>query len=127
MSVSGLSAGSATPAEQRRHDRYQVEIPGVLRVQETRGGIYMVTVLDISKSGLRLCCPKLVPPGNRVEVKCQNTKVLGTVKYAREVGYEWNLGIEADAVANESGGLAGAQVDLISMFPPHTLRLRRPR
>lgn len=125
MSRSLSAAEPATLGEQRRHDRYQVEIPGILRIQEMSGGIYMVTVLDISKSGLRLSCPVPVPSGTRVEVKCQSVKVLGRVKYAREDGHGFNLGIEADLVETQKGTVAAEELDLMSVFPNNLTRLRR--
>lgn len=131
MSPSRLAAGSpaAEEVQQRRHDRHQVEIPGLLRLQETRGGIYAVTVLDISKAGVRISCPKALASGTRVEVKCLNTKMFGTVKYAREVGNEIYLGVEVDVVdaANMGAGTSSAaEVDLLTLFPTDVTRLKRP-
>jgi len=131
MSPVSLAAGSPAPekAQQRRHDRYQVEIPGLMRLQEMRGGIYAVTVLDLSKTGLRISCAKAFASGTRVEVRCLGTKIVGTVKYARGVGDETYLGIEADLVgtATAAADLSGAaEVDLLSLFPRDVTRLKRP-
>jgi len=111
--------------QQRKHDRYVVEIPGLLRIAETRGGIYAVTLLDVSESGFRVSCPKPIPSGTRVEVKCRAAKILGTVRYAREVEYEFHLGVEAAVVDVPGGGAENEKVDLISLFPPPATRLRR--
>lgn len=110
---------------QRRHDRYVVETPGILRLQNTRGGIYVITVLDVSKSGLRINCPTAVPYGSRVEVQCKGAKVFGTVRYTREVGYEFHVGIEADLVEAPIGAAPSAELDLTSLFPTDLTRLRR--
>jgi hypothetical protein len=131
MNPSRLAAGSpvAEKAQQRRHDRHQVEIPGILRLQEARGGIYTVTVLDISTTGLRISCPKAVASGTRVEVSCQSTKVSGSVKYARDVGTEIYLGIEVDAILSPTahGDTSDpAEIDLLSLFPTNVSRLKRP-
>ena len=130
MSPGHLAAGRLAPerVQQRRHDRYQVEIPGLLRLQETRGGIYGVTVLDVSRTGLRISCPKALASGTRVEIRCQNIKVLGTVKYSREVGNEIYLGIEADVVdtaATDPGTAGVTEVDLLSLFSTDAMRLKR--
>jgi hypothetical protein len=131
MSPGHLAAVSPAleKVQQRRHDRYRVEIPGLLRLLETRGGIYAITVLDVSKTGLRISCPKPVASGTRVEFRCQSTKILGTVKYAREVGNETYLGIEADpsdAAGTAAGTSGGATTDLLSLFPTDVMRLKRP-
>jgi hypothetical protein len=109
--------------QQRRHDRYVVEIPGLLQLEQVRGGIYAITVLDVSTAGLRITCPKAVLAETRVEVKCQKMKIFGTVRYAREVGYEFHLGIEADRV--DDGKSKSEEVDLLALFPAGTARLRR--
>jgi hypothetical protein len=126
-----LAAGSPAleKVQERRHDRYQVEIPGLLRLLETRGGIYAVTVLDVSKTGLRISCPQPFASGTRVEIRCQGKKILGTVKYAREVRNETYLGIEADlpdAASTAAGTTGTAEVDLLSLFPMDMTRLKRP-
>jgi hypothetical protein len=109
----------------RRHARHVVEAPGLLRLQETRGGIYVVTVLDVSKAGLRIVCPTAIPSGSPVEVKLHGARVFGTVRYAREVGYEFHLGIEADRVEAPVGISAGPELDLTLLFPVDITRLRR--
>lgn len=122
---SASSAATPEKTQQRKHDRYIVEIPGLLRVQEVPAGFYAVTVLDISKSGLRICCPKPFSSGTRVEVKCQSAKIFGTIKYAREDGYGFHLGIEADLVETAKGRVAAEELDLMSVFPTNLTRLRR--
>lgn len=109
----------AVPANlrQRRHDRFVVETPGILRIQNTRGGIYVITVLDVSKSGLRINCSTALPYGSRVEVKCKNAKVFGEVRYTREVGYEYHVGIEADLVEAPLDAVPSAEFDLTTLFP----------
>jgi PilZ domain-containing protein len=131
MSPGHLAAGSPAleRVQQRRHDRYQVEIPGLLRLLETRGGIYAVTVLDVSKTGLRISCPKPFASGTRVEIRCRSTKILGTVKYVREVRNETYLGIEADlpdTTSTAAGTTGAAEIDLLSLFPLDMTRLKRP-
>lgn len=111
-----MSAAAAPDGlEQRKHDRYQVEMPGLLRIPEIRGGIYVITVLDVSISGLRFSCPRDVPVGSRVEVKCLRAKVGGIVRYVREGEREFHVGIEADLV-EAPGRPADAPLDLTELF-----------
>lgn len=115
-SESGLGSPPAQVLEQRRHDRHALQLPGILRIEAMRGGVYVITVLDVSKSGLRINCPTTVPNGSRVEVKCQGAKITGRVKYAREVGgQEFHLGVEADG-ANEAAMLPDGELDLTLLF-----------
>ncbi len=111
--------------EQRRHERHVVELPGLLRLPETRGGIYSVTVLDLSRSGLRVSCPCSVASGTRVEVMCRNVRIAGTVRHAREVADGVHLGIEADAAEAGGNTLETTELDLTALFPNDRPRLRR--
>ncbi len=113
------------PLQKRRHDRYTVETPGLLRLQETRGGIYAITVLDVSKSGLRINCPSAVLSDSRVEVKVHGSTIVGTVRYARSVGYEFHVGIEAELLQTAAGATSGEELDLTLLFPADAIRLRR--
>lgn len=103
-----------------------VEMPGLLRLHETRGGIYAVTVLDVSQSGLRVSCPRLIMSGVRVEVTCRDVTIVGIVRYARDVGDEIHLGIEADLAETAANNSMPTELDLTSLFPKDQPRLRRP-
>ena len=113
-----LESNSASAIfSRRRHERYKFEKPGLLRIEGVRGGMFVVTVLDISKSGLRLNSPKSVEVGTRVEVHCLSKKILGRVRYVREVGgFDHHIGVEAEAV--EAGGMVSptGELDLTSLF-----------
>ena len=68
-----------------------------MRVVGVRGGIYLVTVLDVSKWGLRISCSVEFATGTRVEVRWRGTNIGGEVRYTREVRvHEFHLGIAAD-------------------------------
>jgi hypothetical protein len=69
-----------------------------MRIAGVRGGIYLITVLDVSKSGLQVSCSAAFATGTRVEVRCRGVRVAGEVRYSREVlPQEIHLGIAADA------------------------------
>jgi hypothetical protein len=103
-------------AQQRTHERIGVKVPGVLRVPEARCGTYLITVLDASKTGLRISSPVGVPAGTRVEVRMLGATVMGVARYAREVDREFHVGIEADAVQNLSAPVQTEEFDLTSLF-----------
>ena len=101
----GLALGRlASNIDLRADRRFTVDIGGVLQVKGTPKDIYLVTVRDVSKSGLRVSCPICVPEGSRVELTCCDTIISGEVRYAREESLdEYCLGIRADSTT--SGGL----------------------
>jgi hypothetical protein len=115
----------ATTPEQRKHERHVVEIPCLLRLEETRGGVYAVTVLDVSASGLRISAPKPLPANSRVEIRFQNLKIFASVRYTRELGGAFYLGVEADLVETPAGRLAAPDFDLTSLLQSERPRLRR--
>lgn len=89
-----------------------VNVAGVLRVQGIGTNVYVITVLDVSRSGLRVSCPITVPAGSRVEVTACDTDISGEVRYVRDVGTrEFWLGIRADKGAGEG-------IDLTSFLQP---------
>lgn len=80
----------------RADRRYTVDIGGVLRIEGGPASVYVVTVLDVSKSGLRVSCPVSIPVGTHVAVACCNTSIFGEIRYAREVAVdEFTIGIKA--------------------------------
>ena len=50
----------------RADRRYTVDVGGVLRIEGVPASVYVVTVLDVSKSGLRVRCPISIPVSARV-------------------------------------------------------------
>jgi hypothetical protein len=95
---SGVAVRSALSRIDLRADRrFTVEVGGVLHVEGSTSAVYVVTVRDISKSGLRISCPVPLRDGIRIEVDCCHTRVAGEVRYCREVfADEFHVGIKAD-------------------------------
>lgn len=97
--------------EKRQSPRYPIEASAVLRV-EGRPGPFLVTLLDVSTTGLRLSSPVAFPLGARVTIKCLRREVSGEVRYSRPVeGSTFHIGVLADSV---SGG--AEDLDLVSLF-----------
>jgi len=109
--------------DQRRQDRVAVQIPGILRLPETRGGTYLITIIDVSKKGLRVCCPQALASESRVEVKFNGSTVFGVAKYTRADGNEFHVGIEADKVETTASGPEGGELDLLELFPIARVRM----
>jgi hypothetical protein len=101
----------------RRHRRFDMEMAGLLRISGLAGGIYMITVLDVSKSGIRVQCPRALDHGTRVEVQCHHFSVLGEVRYSRGMAAdEFHIGIEATGLRTADGEQTG-ELDLLPLFP----------
>jgi hypothetical protein len=104
--------------ELRRKDlRTAVSVEAELRFVGTED-LHTVTILDVSKSGLRMRSRITVPAGKRIEVIYRNVVVLGEARYARELGpTEFNVGVEAHSVT-EDGRDATSGLDLARVFIP---------
>jgi len=101
-----------TPIDLRADRRYLVDVGGVLQVEGLATNVYVVRVINISRSGLRVSCPISVSVGSRVEVTSCHTSIVGEVRYTREVDVsEFWLGIRADKATD--GGL-----DLTAFLQP---------
>lgn len=74
--------------EIRLDERFEVRIPATLRVSDGIGPLYMIEIVDVSRSGLRLRSERGVPPGTRVEINCRGQSISGEVRYCRHVGLE---------------------------------------
>jgi hypothetical protein len=87
-----------------------------MRIGGATTDAYLITVLDVSRTGLRVSCSTALPMGTLVEVQCRGAAVLGEVRYARNTGRdEFHLGVEAkDAtgIARQEDG----KIDLTVLF-----------
>jgi hypothetical protein len=100
----------------RRHRRFAMEMAGLLRIAGIAGGIYMISVMDVSKSGLRIQCPRALDAGTRVEIQCRDFSIFGEIRYSRGMAAdEFHLGIEATAVVTTEG--PQSEIDLLRLFP----------
>jgi len=96
-SLSGFS-GTPTSVDLRADRRFNIDVAGVLQVVGAVGAVYVVTVRDISKSGLRVSCPVSLSDGLRVEVSCCDTSIYGEVRYSRAVGADdFYVGIKGES------------------------------
>ena len=90
-----------------------------MRIEGVPGGVYVVTVLDVSKVGLRVSCPVAMPLGTRVKVTCHGADIVGEIRYARDVERDgYYLGVQADQVSR-AGQVQDAEIDLTQVFRVH--------
>jgi hypothetical protein len=110
---------SRAPVDQRKDPRYQFDESAQLSVEGLPNTLVVVRVLDISKAGLRARVSVAFPVGTRVEVLCRSIRILGQVRYLRNLDEDgFNLGIQADS-ASDGAEIANADMDLTSLLGRH--------
>jgi hypothetical protein len=96
--------------DKRLSPRYRIEASAIMRVQG-RSGPFLVTLLDVSTSGLRLSSPTAFAPGSKVTIKCLGAEVTGEIRYSRPVeGPTFHIGVLAESVSG------GGEVDLVRLL-----------
>ena len=101
------STARPRPHGRRREVRFPVNEECSLHVlnpfSDTRR---KVRLLDVSKGGLKLRLPQSLDPGAQVQVGLRDALVLGSVRYCRSAGPDFEIGIQIDDVfprANPGG------------------------
>ena len=94
-------AGSSGPskAERRREVRYPCHDAAEIRLIQRDGSSLSATVLDISKSGLRVAVPLHLTHGAQVEVILPKQVVIfGEVRHCSRAGEEFHAGVLIEEV-----------------------------
>ena len=94
-------AGSSGPskAERRREMRYPCHDAAEIRCLQREGSSFSATVLDISKSGLRVAVPAHLTQGAQVEVILPKQVVIfGEVRHCGRAGEMFHAGILIEEV-----------------------------
>ncbi len=89
--------------DRRSEARYPAQEPAEL---ETRlGGQEPVygTILDVSRSGLRIAIPRRLERGEQVQVKLQRSVIFGEVRYCRAVSGGFQAGIRIQDLVRPGG------------------------
>lgn len=86
----------APPSDRRREARYPAQEPAELEMlYGPREPIYG-TVLDVSRSGLRIELPRRIHRGEEVKVKLKENVIFGEVRYCRAASGVFQAGIRID-------------------------------
>lgn len=86
MSVERARSKAATAANRRSEPRFPANAPVEVSITyPVAQGHLAGTVIDISKSGLRLRMDTSLPKSSRVQVKLGEVMVFGEVRHCREV------------------------------------------
>jgi hypothetical protein len=109
------SARHNPSAEQRKHTRDKVEAPAIMHIEGSPVA-FLVTVLDVSKSGLRVSCSTAASAGKKVTVNFRGAIVSGEARYCRGISAnDFNIGIEAASGSAELVSESG-ELDVTLMF-----------
>ncbi len=87
-----------------------------MRITGERGAVYVVTILDVSKAGLRVSGSVRLDDETLVEILYRGVKITGKVRYGRNVGRdEFHLGVKAE---DDSAGprTEEGELDLTLLF-----------
>jgi hypothetical protein len=99
----------AGASSERKDQRRAASIEGTLRDLRSPGSIYAITIVDVSRAGLRVRSPMPLDPGTPVEIRCPQAVITGEIRYSREHDFgAFHLGIQASegsTVAGQSGPL----------------------
>jgi len=114
MTVQQKPSSAAYPAsesptkpasDKRREIRYPTNDQAEVRMLPSSGEHLAATIVDISKSGLRLELGSTLLKGSRVEITTSPRKLIifGEVRYCRRVGGIFNAGILIEGVVAPAG------------------------
>lgn len=95
--------------------RLPVRIPCAIQVGDAPP--HQATIVDVSRSGLRLQSPQALERGAVIEVTCLGAHIRGEVRYSREVSSdEFYIGVQADAASHVLGQTG--TLDLTALHKP---------
>jgi hypothetical protein len=112
------AARGALFLEKRREARYPTNDPAEVEVIKGGAGHFSATVLDVSRSGLRLKIDSSVNRGSEVKITLQrNITVFGQVRYCRPLDNSFDAGVLIQDMDQHSGQSSPhIEDDLLSLY-----------
>jgi PilZ domain len=104
--------------EKRREARYPTNDPAEVEIANGGAGRSPATVLDVSKSGLRLKLESCINKGAEVRVTLQrNIVIFGQIRYCRPLGDAFDAGVLIHDMSQNSGQASShIEDDLLSLY-----------
>jgi PilZ domain/Putative zinc-finger len=93
----------AHAAERRREARYPTEDPAEIEILPGPSEPAYGTVLDVSRSGLRIALRDRIGRGEQVMVKLHHNVIFGEVRYCRPVPGGFHLGLKIQDLVRAPG------------------------
>ena len=94
---------SEQDADRRTEARYPAQDPAELEILSGPAEPIYGTVLDVSRSGLKVGLPKRIDRGEQVKVKLQGNVIFGEVRYCRAVSGAFHIGIHIQNLVRPAG------------------------
>jgi len=94
---------SEQDADRRTEARYPAQDPAELELLSAPAEPIYGTILDVSRSGLRIGLPKRIDRGEHVKVKLHGNVIFGEVRYCRAVSGAFHVGIRIQDLVRLSG------------------------
>lgn len=87
------STSEANPAERRREARYPTNDEAEIEILTGAGRTVYGTVVDVSRSGIRVALPVELGKGMELRVTTERTTILGEVRYCRRAARGFEAGV----------------------------------
>jgi len=89
--------------ERRSEARYQTQDPAEIEILPGPAEPFYGTVLDVSRSGLRVALSKRISRGEQVKVKLHRNVIFGEVRYCRAVSNGFQVGLRIQDLVRPAG------------------------
>jgi hypothetical protein len=94
---------AAATSERRREARYPTQDPAELEILFSGDETIYGTVLDVSRSGMRIALSKRINRGEQVKVKLQQNVIFGEIRYCRAVPGGFQAGLKIQDLVRPPG------------------------
>ena len=91
------------PIERRSEARYQTQDPAEIEIIRGPSEPFYGTVLDVSRSGLRVALSRRINRGEQVRVKLHRNVIFGEVRYCRAVPSGFQVGLRIQDLVRPAG------------------------
>jgi hypothetical protein len=95
--------GEPHTPERRSEARYATQDPAELEIMPGPSEPIFGTILDVSRSGLRVALAKRIERGEQVKVKLHRNVIFGEVRYCRSVSGAFQAGIRIQDLVRAPG------------------------
>jgi len=92
-------------AERRAEARYPTQDPAELEVMPGPSEPIYGTILDVSRSGLRIAVSKRIGRGEHVKIKLHRSVIFGEIRYCRSVSQGFQVGLHIEDLVRPPGHL----------------------
>jgi hypothetical protein len=103
LAKSLLAADPEQGVERRTEARYPADEPAELEIVSCTANPIFGTILDVSRSGLRVALPQRIDRGDQVKVKLHHNVIFGEVRYCRPVSGAFHAGIRIQDLVRPAG------------------------